>query len=64
VELLRCQNTAVGLACCPDAKYPCVDDATLSKLEQMIDQAAAAAQAAAEAAAAGGGGGGSVNINI
>lgn len=24
VELLRCQSFPVGLACCPDEKYPCI----------------------------------------
>lgn len=36
LELLRCQEVpGAGLACCPDARYPCLDDGTVARLQAM-----------------------------
>lgn len=49
----------MGLACCSDAKYPCLDDATIRKLESMQQQMQSGLGEALNAAAAAGGGGSS-----
>lgn len=36
IELLRCQQVSLGLACCPDDSYPCLDDEAIAGLEKTM----------------------------